>query len=282
MVNWRPAWASGGRARIKERGKGERRKRTGWKEVKLAGCVCSLLPAVGRGWVWEEATCSHQRTAPTGPRTLIRSNPDGLCFSFQCLVTCGKGHKHRQVWCQFGEDRLSDRMCDPEAKPEPMQMCQQPECAAWQAGPWGQVFWMIRFLTAFFPPLSGEGHSSGEVLRPCTVWLGLRRTSVAPGPAHGTQQPAVLQPFQGYLALLELITPVTTPRAGFHPVLNCTQVFKQIHNRHGIWQMWSSLEWTSVGMWSCQPADLDQRGLGWALEGIFWLPVRGIQNSPLS
>ncbi|EGV97729.1 A disintegrin and metalloproteinase with thrombospondin motifs 9 [Cricetulus griseus] len=56
----------------------------------------------------------------------------------ECLVTCGKGHKHRQVWCQFGEDRLSDRMCDPEVKPESMQTCQQPECAAWQAGPWGQ------------------------------------------------------------------------------------------------------------------------------------------------
>lgn len=122
--------------------KRERRKK---KENGMKGSearwMCLLIAASrGEGLVWEEATCSHQRTAPTGPRTLIRSNPDGLCFSFQCLVTCGKGHKHRQVWCQFGEDRLSDRMCDPEAKPEPMQMCQQPECAAWQAGPWGQVF----------------------------------------------------------------------------------------------------------------------------------------------
>uniref|UniRef100_A0A8C5K7Q4 ADAM metallopeptidase with thrombospondin type 1 motif 9 n=1 Tax=Jaculus jaculus TaxID=51337 RepID=A0A8C5K7Q4_JACJA len=56
----------------------------------------------------------------------------------ECLVTCGKGRKHRQVWCQFGEDRLNDRMCDPEAKPMSMQACQQPECASWQAGPWGQ------------------------------------------------------------------------------------------------------------------------------------------------
>lgn len=204
---------------------------------------CSV---VGRGRRWEEATCSHSRTAPTGSSTLITSNPDGLCFSFQCLVTCGKGHKHRQVWCQFGEDRLSDRMCDPEAKPEPMQTCQQPECAAWQAGPWGQVFWMIRFLTAFFPPLSGEGHSSGGVLLlqlpppplpPLMLWLGLHCAWAAPDPAHGTQWLAVLHPFQSYLALLELITPVTTPCAGFHPVLNCTQVFKQIHNRRGIWQM---------------------------------------------
>lgn len=57
----------------------------------------------------------------------------------QCLVTCGKGHKHRQTWCQFGEDRLNDRFCDPETKPESVQTCQQQECAAWQVGPWGQV-----------------------------------------------------------------------------------------------------------------------------------------------
>ena len=72
-------------------------------------------------------------------------------LSFQCLVACGKGHKHRQVWCQFGEDRLNDRICDPETKPASMQTCQQPECASWQAGPWGQVFQMIKFLTTFFP-----------------------------------------------------------------------------------------------------------------------------------
>ncbi|XP_036992016.2 A disintegrin and metalloproteinase with thrombospondin motifs 9 isoform X1 [Artibeus jamaicensis] len=56
----------------------------------------------------------------------------------ECLVTCGKGHRHRQVWCQFGEDRLNDRLCDPETKPASTQTCQQPECASWQAGPWGQ------------------------------------------------------------------------------------------------------------------------------------------------
>ncbi|XP_008144491.2 A disintegrin and metalloproteinase with thrombospondin motifs 9 isoform X1 [Eptesicus fuscus] len=56
----------------------------------------------------------------------------------ECLVTCGEGHKHRQVWCQFGEDRLDDRICDPQTKPASVQTCQQPECASWQAGPWGQ------------------------------------------------------------------------------------------------------------------------------------------------
>ncbi|KAE8612598.1 hypothetical protein XENTR_v10012910 [Xenopus tropicalis] len=55
-----------------------------------------------------------------------------------CLVTCGKGHKHRQTWCQFGDDRLHDRFCDTETKPESVEACEQPECASWQVGPWGQ------------------------------------------------------------------------------------------------------------------------------------------------
>uniref|UniRef100_A0A3B3V505 ADAM metallopeptidase with thrombospondin type 1 motif 9 n=1 Tax=Poecilia latipinna TaxID=48699 RepID=A0A3B3V505_9TELE len=55
----------------------------------------------------------------------------------ECLVTCGKGYRHRQTWCQFGEDRLDDRFCG-AAKPESVQTCQQQECASWQVGPWGQ------------------------------------------------------------------------------------------------------------------------------------------------
>ncbi|XP_061689162.1 LOW QUALITY PROTEIN: A disintegrin and metalloproteinase with thrombospondin motifs 9-like [Syngnathoides biaculeatus] len=55
----------------------------------------------------------------------------------ECLVTCGKGYKHRQTWCQFGEDRLDDRFCG-SSKPESVQTCQQQECASWQVGPWGQ------------------------------------------------------------------------------------------------------------------------------------------------
>ncbi|KAJ3602159.1 hypothetical protein NHX12_029918 [Muraenolepis orangiensis] len=54
----------------------------------------------------------------------------------ECLVTCGKGYKHRQTWCQFSEDRLDDRFCD--SKPETVQTCQQQDCASWQVGPWGQ------------------------------------------------------------------------------------------------------------------------------------------------
>ncbi|KAL0978547.1 hypothetical protein UPYG_G00171970 [Umbra pygmaea] len=56
----------------------------------------------------------------------------------ECLVTCGKGYKHRQTWCQFAEDRLDDRFCDSLNKPDSVQTCRQQDCAAWQVGPWGQ------------------------------------------------------------------------------------------------------------------------------------------------
>uniref|UniRef100_A0A8C4KX37 ADAM metallopeptidase with thrombospondin type 1 motif 9 n=1 Tax=Equus asinus asinus TaxID=83772 RepID=A0A8C4KX37_EQUAS len=91
-----------------------------------------------RNDVLDDSKCTHQEKV-----TIQRCN-EFLCPQWksgdwsECLVTCGKGHKHRQVWCQFGEDRLNDRICDPETKPASMQTCQQPECASWQAGPWGQ------------------------------------------------------------------------------------------------------------------------------------------------
>ncbi|PNJ31381.1 ADAMTS9 isoform 8, partial [Pongo abelii] len=91
-----------------------------------------------RNDVLDDSKCTHQEKV-----TIQRCN-EFPCPRWksgdwsECLVTCGKGHKHRQVWCQFGEDRLNDRMCDPETKPTSMQTCQQPECASWQAGPWGQ------------------------------------------------------------------------------------------------------------------------------------------------
>uniref|UniRef100_A0A674E916 ADAM metallopeptidase with thrombospondin type 1 motif 9 n=1 Tax=Salmo trutta TaxID=8032 RepID=A0A674E916_SALTR len=56
----------------------------------------------------------------------------------ECPVTCGKGYKHRQTWCQFAEDRRDDRFCDSASKPESVQTCQQQDCASWQVGPWGQ------------------------------------------------------------------------------------------------------------------------------------------------
>uniref|UniRef100_A0A4W4GDV2 Peptidase M12B domain-containing protein n=1 Tax=Electrophorus electricus TaxID=8005 RepID=A0A4W4GDV2_ELEEL len=55
----------------------------------------------------------------------------------ECMVTCGRGYRHRQRWCQFREERVDERFCD-AAKPESVQACQQQACASWQVGPWGQ------------------------------------------------------------------------------------------------------------------------------------------------
>ncbi|TKC48667.1 hypothetical protein EI555_015867, partial [Monodon monoceros] len=91
-----------------------------------------------RNDVLDDSKCTHQE------KVTVQKCNEFPCPQWksgdwsECLVTCGKGHKHRQVWCQFGEDRLNDRICDSETKPASMQTCQQPECASWQAGPWGQ------------------------------------------------------------------------------------------------------------------------------------------------
>ncbi|XP_044307994.1 A disintegrin and metalloproteinase with thrombospondin motifs 9 isoform X6 [Varanus komodoensis] len=88
--------------------------------------------------ILEDSKCSQQEKV-----TMQRCN-ELACPQWktgdwsECLVTCGKGHKHRQIWCQFGGERLNDRICNLETKPDAVQSCQRQECAAWQVGPWGQ------------------------------------------------------------------------------------------------------------------------------------------------
>uniref|UniRef100_A0A672ZRF1 ADAM metallopeptidase with thrombospondin type 1 motif 20 n=1 Tax=Sphaeramia orbicularis TaxID=375764 RepID=A0A672ZRF1_9TELE len=57
----------------------------------------------------------------------------------ECLVTCGKGMRHRQVSCTMaaGEEKLSEHFCDPSSKPPSVGSCELPECASWQVGVWG-------------------------------------------------------------------------------------------------------------------------------------------------
>ncbi|CAG08653.1 unnamed protein product, partial [Tetraodon nigroviridis] len=57
----------------------------------------------------------------------------------ECLVTCGKGVRHRQVFCTTSTDeKLSERFCDPSAKPPTVGTCELPECASWTVGVWGE------------------------------------------------------------------------------------------------------------------------------------------------
>lgn len=57
----------------------------------------------------------------------------------QCPVTCGKGMKHRQVWCQLNDEQLRDDFCNLNDRPGSVTPCELPECASWQVGPWGAV-----------------------------------------------------------------------------------------------------------------------------------------------
>ncbi|XP_072124224.1 A disintegrin and metalloproteinase with thrombospondin motifs 20-like isoform X1 [Mobula birostris] len=56
----------------------------------------------------------------------------------ECLVTCGKGTRHRQVSCLLNNEQLQDEFCNPSTKPESTDNCELQECASWQVGAWGQ------------------------------------------------------------------------------------------------------------------------------------------------
>nr|XP_004668589.2 A disintegrin and metalloproteinase with thrombospondin motifs 20 isoform X2 [Jaculus jaculus] len=55
----------------------------------------------------------------------------------ECLVTCGKGTRQRQVWCELHEDHLTDSYCNTSTKPESLRPCELQKCAFWHIGPWG-------------------------------------------------------------------------------------------------------------------------------------------------
>ncbi|XP_056454312.1 A disintegrin and metalloproteinase with thrombospondin motifs 20 [Gadus chalcogrammus] len=57
----------------------------------------------------------------------------------ECLVTCGKGMRHRQVTCSMGvgEEKLREELCEPSSKPPSVGSCELPGCSSWQVGVWG-------------------------------------------------------------------------------------------------------------------------------------------------
>uniref|UniRef100_A0A6Q2XJ72 ADAM metallopeptidase with thrombospondin type 1 motif 20 n=1 Tax=Esox lucius TaxID=8010 RepID=A0A6Q2XJ72_ESOLU len=106
----------------------------------------------GRGSRTRDSYCMNNlgrrlqdRECSDSPRLVAESCNDQACPDWsvsewsECLATCGKGMRHRQVSCStgVGEEKLSEHFCDPSAKPSAVGSCELPECASWQVGAWG-------------------------------------------------------------------------------------------------------------------------------------------------
>ncbi|XP_034983887.2 A disintegrin and metalloproteinase with thrombospondin motifs 20 isoform X1 [Zootoca vivipara] len=114
---------------------------TGWSE-------CSR--SCGRGARTREAFCMNNfgrrladRECHKLPKIITESCNEFLCPSWttsdwsECPVTCGKGMRRRQVWCQLNDEQLENVFCNPNSMPHSVTACELNECAAWQVGPWG-------------------------------------------------------------------------------------------------------------------------------------------------
>ena len=103
-----------------------------------------------KSWVFDFG-CEHEKNqctfstitspCPLSPSSQTVPNTPPPSSHAQCLVTCGKGMRHRQVSCSMGagEEKLSEHFCDLSSKPQAVGSCELPECASWQVGVWGAV-----------------------------------------------------------------------------------------------------------------------------------------------
>lgn len=62
------------------------------------------------------------------------------CFILQCSVSCGRGHKQRNVYCLAKDgSHLESDYCKHLAKPQGHRKCRGGRCPKWKAGAWSQV-----------------------------------------------------------------------------------------------------------------------------------------------
>ncbi|XP_051651320.1 A disintegrin and metalloproteinase with thrombospondin motifs 20 isoform X1 [Manacus candei] len=117
-----------------------------WHYTEWSECSRSCA----RGVRTREAFCMNNlgrrlpdRECQELPKVVTQSCNEFLCPSWsvtdwsECPVTCGKGIKHRQVWCQLHDEQMRDDFCNPNDRPETVMPCELHECASWQVGPWG-------------------------------------------------------------------------------------------------------------------------------------------------
>ncbi|KAH0616617.1 hypothetical protein JD844_027870 [Phrynosoma platyrhinos] len=118
-----------------------------WHYTEWSECSRSC----GRGMKKREAFCMNNfgrqladRECHELSKIVTQSCNEFLCPHWiasdwsECPVTCGKGTRHRQVWCQLNDDQLEDVFCNPNSVPESVRSCELKECATWQVGPWGE------------------------------------------------------------------------------------------------------------------------------------------------
>ncbi|XP_067420282.1 A disintegrin and metalloproteinase with thrombospondin motifs 20 isoform X3 [Emydura macquarii macquarii] len=119
---------------------------TSWHYTEWSECSRSCE----RGIRAREAFCMNNfglrladRECHDLPRIVTQSCNEFLCPNWatsewsECPVTCGKGMRHRQVWCQLNHEKLRENFCNPNSRPEALRSCELHECASWHVGPWG-------------------------------------------------------------------------------------------------------------------------------------------------
>ena len=74
------------------------------------------------------------------------------CFIFQCSVSCGRGHKQRNVYCMAKDgSHLESDYCKHLAKPNGHRKCRGGRCPKWKAGAWSQVSNASPLMTSSLP-----------------------------------------------------------------------------------------------------------------------------------